>query len=53
MSKPSSAEARVVLETHDVTKSYVLEHGEVKALDGISVAIHEGEMVSITDTSAE
>jgi len=51
VSKPSSAEARVVLETHDVTKSYVLEHGEVRALDGISVAIREGEMVSIMGPS--
>ena len=51
MSKPSSAEARVVLETHDVTKSYILEHGEVKALGGVSVAIREGEMVSIMGPS--
>jgi putative ABC transport system ATP-binding protein len=42
---------RIVLETRDVTKSYVLEHIEVNALRGVSVAIHEGEMVSIMGPS--
>jgi putative ABC transport system ATP-binding protein len=43
--------ARVVLETHDVIKTYSLEHVEVKALCGVSVTIREGEMVSIMGPS--
>ncbi len=42
---------RVVLETKDVTKTYHLEHIEVNALCGVSVAIREGEMVSIMGPS--
>jgi putative ABC transport system ATP-binding protein len=47
----SAAGQRVVLQTTDVTKSYVLEDVEVKALCGVSVAIREGEMVSIMGPS--
>ena len=42
---------RVVLETRDVTKTYVLESVEVNALCGVSVRIHQGEMVSIMGPS--
>jgi len=45
------AEPRVVLETRDVTKTYVLESIEVNALQGVNVKIHEGEMVSIMGPS--
>ncbi|MHB1018226.1 MAG: ABC transporter ATP-binding protein [Coriobacteriia bacterium] len=43
--------AVVVLETHGVTKTYVLEGIEVNALCGVDVAIHKGEMVSIMGPS--
>lgn len=46
-----AADARVVLQTNDVTKSYQLEHVEVIALCGVSVAISQGEMVSIMGPS--
>lgn len=42
---------RVVLETRDVTKTYVLESMEVHALRGVDVRIHQGEMVSIMGPS--
>lgn len=42
---------RVILETHDVTKRYLLEDVEVNALAGVSIAIHAGEMVSIMGPS--
>lgn len=49
---PSRSEApRVVLETRDVTKTYVLESMEVNALRGVDVAIRQGEMVSIMGPS--
>ncbi|MDY0340254.1 MAG: ABC transporter ATP-binding protein [Coriobacteriia bacterium] len=41
----------VVLETRDVTKTYVLEGIEVNALRGVDVAIRKGEMVSIMGPS--
>lgn len=47
----TSPEARAVLETHDVTKTYTLEDVVVRALCGVSVAVHEGEMVSIMGPS--
>jgi len=47
----SADEPRVVLETRDVTKKYVLESVEVNALSGVSLKIHEGEMVSIMGPS--
>jgi putative ABC transport system ATP-binding protein len=47
---PPSA-ARIVLETRDVTKRYLLEDIEVNALAGVSIAIHAGEMVSIMGPS--
>ena len=50
MSVPAD-ESRIVLETRDVTKSYVLEHMEVNALRGVSVHIRQGEMVSIMGPS--
>jgi len=43
--------ARVILETRDVTKRYLLEDIEVNALAGVSIAIHAGEMVSIMGPS--
>jgi len=42
---------RAVLETRDVTKCYRLEDVEVHALRGVSIAIREGEMVSIMGPS--
>lgn len=51
MTKHSPEAPRIVLETRDVTKTYVLESIEVNALRGVDVAIHEGEMVSIMGPS--
>ncbi|MBN2848451.1 MAG: ABC transporter ATP-binding protein [Coriobacteriia bacterium] len=45
------SDKRTVLETRDVTKTYALEHIEVNALSGVSVAIRAGEMVSIIGPS--
>ena len=42
---------RTVLEVRDVAKTYVLDHMEVNALRGVSLAIHQGEMVSIMGPS--
>jgi len=42
---------RTVLEVRDVAKTYVLEHMEVNALRSVSLAIHQGEMVSIMGPS--
>jgi putative ABC transport system ATP-binding protein len=42
---------RAVLETREVTKRYMLDEIEVNALCGVSLAIHEGEMVSIMGPS--
>jgi putative ABC transport system ATP-binding protein len=42
---------RTVLGVEDVTKVYQLEGIEVRALSGVSMDIHEGEMVSIMGTS--
>jgi putative ABC transport system ATP-binding protein len=50
MSTPAN-ESGVVLETRDVTKTYVLESMEVNALRGVSVSIRKGEMVSIMGPS--
>lgn len=47
----SSGDARVVLATRDVTKTYTLEGVEVNALRGVSVDIRRGEMVSIMGPS--
>jgi putative ABC transport system ATP-binding protein len=47
----SPTSTRVILETRDVTKRYVLEDVEVNALAGVSVAIRAGEMVSIMGPS--
>lgn len=47
----SSGDARVVLATRDVTKTYTLEGMEVNALRGVSVDIRQGEMVSIMGPS--
>ena len=51
MTTARSEAARVVLETRDVTKTYVLESMEVNALRGVDVAIRQGEMVSIMGPS--
>ena len=45
------AEPHIVLETRDVTKTYLLESIEVNALRGVDVRIHRGEMVSIMGPS--
>ncbi|MRR12788.1 ABC transporter ATP-binding protein [bacterium] len=42
---------RVVLETRNVSKCYVLDEIEVHALRGVDLAIHEGEMLAITGPS--
>jgi putative ABC transport system ATP-binding protein len=47
----TAGSARAVLETRNVTKQYRLEGIEVNALRGVSIAIHEGEMVSIMGPS--
>ena len=44
-------DARVVLETREVTKRYMLDEIEVNALCGVTLAIREGEMVSIMGPS--
>ena len=49
--RDSAAQPQVVLETRDVTKTYTLEAVEVNALCGVSVRIHQGEMVSIMGPS--
>lgn len=46
-----AAQPRIVLETRDVTKTYTLESVEVNALCGVSLRIHQGEMVSIMGPS--
>jgi putative ABC transport system ATP-binding protein len=45
------ASARPVLQLRDVTKTYVLEGVEVHALSGVSLDVHEGEMLSIMGPS--
>jgi len=45
------ATARPVLQLGDVTKTYVLEGVEVNALCGVTIDIHEGEMLSIMGPS--
>jgi putative ABC transport system ATP-binding protein len=47
----AASPTRAVLETRDVSKQYRLEGIEVNALRGVSIAIHEGEMVSIMGPS--
>ena len=51
MSEGTTGPARTVLETLDITKRYQLEDIEVNALRGVSIAIHEGEMVSLMGPS--
>lgn len=41
----------MIIELHDVRKTYTLGNTLVKALDGISLGIAEGEMVAITGPS--
>ncbi len=36
-----------IIETNDLTKTYLLGGQLVKALDGVSVRIDEGEMVAL------
>ncbi len=40
-----------LIRTHNVVKRYVVGGAEVRALDGVSVTIHEGELVAITGSS--
>jgi putative ABC transport system ATP-binding protein len=49
--KAGPASSRVVLQLTDVTKTYVLEGVEVHALCGVTLAVHEGEMLSIMGPS--
>lgn len=42
---------RVVLEARDVTKRYMLDEIEVKALCGVDLQVHEGEMLAIIGPS--
>jgi putative ABC transport system ATP-binding protein len=48
---PDTAGRRAVLQVDDVTKTYFLEGVQVDALCGVSVVVHEGEMVSIMGPS--
>jgi putative ABC transport system ATP-binding protein len=48
---PDAAGRRAVLQVEDVTKTYFLEGVQVDALSGVSVTVHEGEMVSIMGPS--
>jgi putative ABC transport system ATP-binding protein len=48
---PDAAGRRAVLQVDDVTKTYFLEGIQVDALQGVSVVVHEGEMVSIMGPS--
>jgi len=43
--------ARAVLQVENVTKTYVLDGVEVNALGGVSLDVHQGEMVSIMGPS--
>ncbi len=40
-----------LIRTHNVVKRYMVGGSEVRALDGVSVTIHEGELVAITGSS--
>ena len=40
-----------ILETRDITKVYQTPSGEVRALDGVSIAVGEGEFVAVTGSS--
>ena len=48
---PDVTGRRAVLQLDNVTKTYFLEGVQVDALCGVSVVVHEGEMVSITGPS--
>jgi putative ABC transport system ATP-binding protein len=43
--------AKVVIETKDLKKSYIMGENEVHALKGVSIHVNEGEMVSIMGPS--
>lgn len=49
--KPDVTAPRAVLETRDVIKTYFLDGVEVNALRGITLSVHEGEMVSLMGPS--
>lgn len=42
---------KVVIETKDLTKRYIMGDNEVHALKGVSIQVHENEMVSIMGPS--
>jgi len=42
---------KIVLETKDIVKEYKMDGVVVRALDGVSLAIHEGEFVAIIGPS--
>ena len=41
-----------ILETNDLRKIYGSSEREVRALDGVSIAVEEGEFVAVVGTSA-
>src|SRR5688572_12247229 len=43
--------AKIVIETQDLKKSYIMGENEVHALKGVSIHVNEGEMVSIMGPS--
>lgn len=42
---------KYILETNDVTKTYIVGNQNIHALDGVSIGIEKGEFVSITGKS--
>jgi putative ABC transport system ATP-binding protein len=46
-----TAAIKPVIETHDLTKVYIMGETEVKALNGVSIQIYAGELVAIVGPS--
>ncbi|MEZ4708827.1 MAG: ABC transporter ATP-binding protein [Caldilineaceae bacterium] len=51
MLHPNRSSKPPVIEMHDITKIYKMGDTEVRALNGVSLTIHEGEYVAIIGTS--